>query len=151
MRRVFPALAALTLLIALALPAGAQAQGPAGGKALTDVYQRLLTAVAKKDTVALKRLLAPTYLYVPPTGDTVLTRDERLKALATDTAGPQSFALKNCRTQVYGSAAVAHCRFTATQRVTGADSTRETISTAVFVRSGGRWQIVATHPSFVTR
>ena len=117
MRHVFAALAACTLLIALSLPAGAQAQGTAGGKALTDVYQRLLTAAAKKDTVALKRLLASTYLYVPPTGDTVLTRDERLRAIVRDTAGPQSFALRNCRTQVYGSAAVSHCRFTATQRV----------------------------------
>ncbi len=158
MRRAL-SLAALLTLLALTLPAGARAQQPSGGQPqssareqqIVDLYQQLLTATAKRDTAAMRRLFAPTYTFVPLSGDTVLTRQERLRAEASDTTPSSSYTLQRCRTQVYAEAAVAHCRFTGTQRVAGADSTRELISTAVFVRQNGRWKIVATHPSVVAR
>jgi len=144
----------LALLVPLALPGTARAQRPSGGtppasnQQFTQLFQRLLTAVGKHDTAAMKQLLAPSYTYVPPRGDTILTREQRLMVEGADTT-TGTYALQGCRSEVFGDAAVAHCRFSATTRGAGADSTREMISTVVFVRQGGQWKIAATHPSEV--
>jgi hypothetical protein len=85
---------------------------------------------------------------VPARGDTILTRDERLAGTAADTTRTEPlYTLRNCRT--YGTTALAHCRYTAKIKYpsAGADSTREFISTAVFVQQGKSWQIAASHPS----
>jgi hypothetical protein len=116
------------------------------------VYQQLLTADAQRDTATLKRILAPGYTFVPPRGDTIFTREERLANAASDTSTNRPrYTLHNCRTQMHGTVAVAHCRYSATFRAAGAtsDSTREAISTAVFAQQGKQWLIVATHPSLV--
>jgi uncharacterized protein (TIGR02246 family) len=139
----------------LIAPATVQAQArpsPAQAREIREVYQRLLIADAKRDTAALKQILAPSYTFVPARGDTILNREQRLAGMAADTTSTEpSYTLNNCRTQVHGTTAVAHCRYTAKIIFpsTGADSTREFISTAVFVQTGKSWQIVASHPSLV--
>jgi hypothetical protein len=160
MNRAFSAWA---IPIALVVPSVGLAQSdaadarptPAQGKELRAVYHRLLLADAKADTAAFKQILAPSYTFVPPRGDTILTREQRVagaaKAAADTSRDEPSYTLHNCRTQIHGTTAVAHCRYSGRSKspVTGADSTREFISTAVFVRQGRTWQIVATHPSLV--
>ena len=121
-------------------------------KEIRAIYQRLLTADAKRDTAAFNQILAPGYTFVPPRGDTIFTREQRIAGAATDTSTNRpSYTLHSCRTQVHGLTAVAHCRYSGTSRhpETGVDSTRQFISTAVFVQQGRTWQIVATHPSLV--
>jgi hypothetical protein len=98
------------------------------------------------------QILAPSYTFVPARGDTIMTREQRLSGQPADTTRTErSYTLHNCRAQVYGTTAVAHCRYTAqiSYPSAGADSTREFISTAVFVQQGKDWQIVASHPSLV--
>jgi ketosteroid isomerase-like protein len=142
------------------LPGTAFAQGrtaegrptPAQEKEILALYERLLIADAKRDTAALKQIFAPGYTFVPPRGDTVLTREQRLAGTAADTSTTRpTYTLRGCRTQVHGSTAVAHCRYGATIRLptADADSTREFISTAVFIQQGKQWRLVATHPSLI--
>jgi uncharacterized protein (TIGR02246 family) len=157
---MYRALSAWAIAIALLVPSIGIAQGnpagarptPAQEKELQRLYQRLLEADAKRDTAAFKQILAPSYTFVPPRGDTILTREQRLAQAATDTSTNRpSYTLHSCRTQVHGTTAVAHCRYSARIKSphTGADTTRQAISTVVFVQQGKTWQIVATHPSLV--
>ena len=125
---------------------------PEQAKAISSLYERLLTADAKRDTSEFSRILAPAYTFVPARGDTIMTREDRIRFAATDTSTNKvKYTLHGCRPQVYRSAAVAHCRYRATIRYPDAtaDTVREFISTAVFVQQGNNWQIVATHPSLV--
>jgi len=127
---------------------------PAQEREIRSVYQLLLNADAQRDTATFQRILAPGYTFVPPRGDTIFTREERLANAGSDTSTNRPrYTLHNCRTQMHGKVAIAHCRYSATLRVPGAttDSTREAISTAVFVQHGKQWLIAATHPSLVRR
>jgi uncharacterized protein (TIGR02246 family) len=157
--RAFPVAAVIAAALVL-LPWQASAQAtstnratPEQAKAIRALYERLLIADAKRDTSELNRILAPDYTFVPARGDTILTRQERLNlTVAPDTSrGEVKYTLHDCRSQVHGAAAVAHCRYRATVRYpkATADTVREFISTAVFVRQGNKWRIVATHPSLV--
>jgi uncharacterized protein (TIGR02246 family) len=157
---MYPTLSVAAILLALLLPSVGLTQTdrvqtrptPTQEKEIRALYQRLLTADAKRDTAAFNEILAPGYTFVPPRGDTILTRQQRLAGAAADTSTNRpSYTLHRCRTQVHGTTAVAHCRYSGTSKhhETGVDSTRQFISTAVFVQHGRTWQIVATHPSLV--
>ena len=143
-------------LFASPLLAQAEAKRPTARQEeeIRSVYQQLLNADAQRDTTTLKRILAPGYTFVPPRGDTIFTRKERVANAASDTSTTRPrYTLHGCRTQMHGVIAVAHCRYSAAFRSPGAatDSTREAISTAVFAQDGNQWLIVATHPSLVRR
>lgn len=118
-------------------------------KQLTDLYQRLLTADALHDTTAFTEVLAPTYRFITLRGDTVLTRADRIERAATDTSHRSSPPLQSCQFQLYGPTAVGQCRYTGTVRSSVGDSTANFVSLVVFNQRGGRWQIIASHPSAV--
>jgi hypothetical protein len=139
-------------LAALAIPVSLTAQRTGPGatptayqeRQLTDLYRQLLMATHDRDTMALKRILTPAYTFVPSRADTILTRDQRIANTAADTSGAR-FRVLGCRSTVYDEAAIGNCRYDA---VVG-DSTRSFLSTVVFVKQQGKWQIAATHPSFI--
>ena len=119
---------------------------PEQAEAIRSLYERLLTADAKRDTSEFRRILAPAYTFVPARGDTIMTREDRIRVAATDTSTSKvKYTLHGCRP--------AHCRYRATirYREATADTVREFVSTAVFVQEGKQWLIVATHPSLVRR
>jgi hypothetical protein len=117
---------------------------------LTGLYRRLLAATEAHDTATLRRILAPSYTFVPPAADTIFSRDQRIANTAADTVHAR-FRVEGCRTTMYGQAAVGHCRYTAFVPTGQADSARNFLSTVVFVKQAGSWQIAATHPSSVRR
>ena len=137
----------------MALPIGLRAQdasgeqGSARANEVTELYRRLLTADAERDTTALKQILAPTYRFITPRGDTVLTRADRVAIASRDTSRGLPRALHGCQVQFYDPSAVAQCRYTGTVRAAAGDSTVNFVSLVVFNRRGGRWQIVASHPA----
>ena len=59
---------------------------PEQAAAIRGLYERLLTALAKRDTSELGRILAPGYTFVRASGDTILTREDRIRFAATDTS-----------------------------------------------------------------
>ena len=157
---MYYAISAWAVAIAVAIPSLGFAQSnaadarptPPQEKELKRLYQRLLEADAKRDTAAFKQILAPSYTFVPPRGDTIFTREQRIAGAAADTSTNRpSYTFHGCRTQMYRTTAVAHCRYSGKIKspVSGADTTAEFISTAVFVQQGRSWQIVASHPSLV--
>ena len=149
---VLSAVLLLTPVVSTAQSTSTAQATPEQAKAIRSLYQRLLTADAKRDTAEFRRILAPAYTFVPARGDTIMTREDRIRVAATDTSTSKvQYTLHGCRPQVHGSAAVAHCRYRATIRYPDAtaDTVREFISTAVFVQQGENWQITATHPSLV--
>jgi hypothetical protein len=121
---------------------------PAQEAELTGLYRRLLAATEAHDAATLRRILAPSYTFVPPAADTIFSRDQRIANTAADTVHAR-FRVDGCRTTMYGQAAVGHCRYTAFVPTGQADSARNFLSTVVFVKQAGGWQIVATHPSAV--
>jgi hypothetical protein len=139
-------------LAALVIPVSLNAQRTAPGatataeqeRQLTDLYRQLLTATQDRDTVALKRILTPVYTFVPSRADTILTREQRIANTVADTSGAR-YQVLGCKSTVYGEAAVGNCRYDAIV----SDSTRSFLSTVVFVKQQGKWQIAATHPSFI--
>jgi uncharacterized protein (TIGR02246 family) len=155
--RITPILAAILVLTPVQASAQNSPSGqatPEQAQAIRSLYERLLTADAKRDTSEFRRILAPAYTFVPARGDTIMTREDRIRVAATDTSTSKvQYTLHGCRPQVHGSAAVAHCRYRATirYREATADTVREFVSTAVFVQDGKQWLIVATHPSLVRR
>jgi SnoaL-like domain len=146
----------LLTLAVLAAPHSLHAQRTSAGapatsaqeSQLTDLYRRLLRATQDRDTAALKQILTPTYTFVPSRADTILTREQRIATTASDTSGAR-FQVLGCRSTVYGEAAVGNCRYDAIVPISGTDSTRSFLSTVVFVKQQGKWQIAATHPSFI--
>lgn len=133
------------LLHAQRISTGAPASS-AQASQLNDLYRRLLLATQERDTGGLKQILAPGYTFVPPRADTILSREQRIANTARDTSGAR-FQVLGCRSTVYGEAAVGHCRYNAIVSIGGTDSTRNFLSTVVFVKQRDGWQIAATHPS----
>lgn len=109
------------------------------------LYGCLLAADAEHDTTAFKQLLAPTYRFITPRGDTVLTRADRVAIAARDTSHRTPPVLQGCQFQFYEAIAVAQCRYTGTVRSASRDSTVNFVSLVVFNERGGRWQILASH------
>ena len=140
------------MLVVLAIPVSLNAQRTAPGatataeqeRQLTDLYRQLLKATEDRDTMALLRILTPAYTFVPSRADTILTREERIATTMADTSGAR-YRVFGCKSKVYGEAAVGNCRYDAVV----SDSTRSFLSTVVFVKQQGKWQIAATHPSFI--
>ena len=141
------------MLAVLAIPVSLSAQRAAPGAtataeqehSLTDLYRQLLTATEDRDTVGFfKRILTPAYTFVPSRADTILTREQRIATTAADTSGAR-YRVLGCKSTVYGEAAIGNCRYDAVV----SDSTRSFLSTVVFVKQQGQWQIAATHPSFI--
>jgi uncharacterized protein (TIGR02246 family) len=154
MPALLPALSMGLFASPLLAQAAATRPTPTQEREILAVYRQLLNADAQRDTATLKRILAPGYTFVPPRGDTIFTREERLANTVSDTSTNRPrYTLHSCRTQMHGEVAVAHCRYSATFRAPGAssDSTRGAVSTAVFVQQGKQWLIAATHPSMVRR
>jgi ketosteroid isomerase-like protein len=138
----------LTLVVLFIVSASSQVRAQASVEnQLTDLYRRLIQATQDHDTVALGKVLAPDYTFVPPRADTILTRAERMANTIADT-NRVKFEVLGCRTTMINhDAAVGHCRYRVTAPTEHGDTVRNFLSTAVFAKRGKQWQIVATHPS----
>jgi len=140
----------LTMTASGAVPSRLGGQQQASGtteQQLTDLYRRLLTADAMHDTTGFAQVLAPTYRFITPRGDTILTRTDRIANAAKDTSRRNPPTLRGCEFQVYEPSAVGQCRYTTSARSAAGDSTVNFVSLVVFSRLDGRWLIVASHPS----
>jgi hypothetical protein len=78
-----------------------------------------------------------------------MTRADRIAKAATDANHRQPPKLQGCQVQLYEPTAVGLCQYTATVSSSVGDSTATFMSLVVFQQQGGRWQIIASHPSAV--
>jgi Domain of unknown function (DUF4440) len=136
------------LAIALALLAGQPGHADRVTEELRHIEQQLATAWKKGDCDAWGAFIAPEWSVIHITGD-VLTRAQALQMCQTPQAPIETLMSDELSVRAFGGAAVVTGRtFAATG---GARPERVTLRfTDVFVRRGGRWQIVASHATRVS-
>jgi ketosteroid isomerase-like protein len=108
------------------------------------------TAWQKKDTAFLQKLWADEYLSTDYEGITY-TKSQDLANVSDKGTNMTSFALTDLKVHVYGDTAVVTGVNTTKLTFKGKDDSGAYRFTDVFVKRDGRWQVVATHASLVTK
>jgi ketosteroid isomerase-like protein len=128
----------------------AHAQGTAASgndeQALMKIEQEFTGVLLKGDAAALERLLADTFTLTETDG----TVRDKAGFVALIKSGELKFAslqTHDMKVQLYGDTAVVTYRVTEKVTLKGQDVSGEGRWTDVFVRQGGRWQLVASHGS----
>jgi hypothetical protein len=132
----------MTLALALALLADQPPDSASTTRELIGIEARLATTWKNGDCDGWGAMVAPEWSVIHITG-TVLTRAEVLRMCQAPDATIESLTADDLSVRAFGDAAVVTGRTTAT---TGG-ATRQTVVlrfTDVFIRRGGRWQVVAS-------
>ncbi len=136
-------------LAAVALPlALAQAPG-ATEKELADLENRWAEAIVKGDVATLERLYADEYMAIDPTGAT-FTKDQDIANVKSGNFKLASFKIDELKVRVHGDVAVVTSRNTIKGTYMGKDASGAYRGTDVFVKRGGRWQVLTTQATAVT-
>ena len=118
-------------------------------QAVLSVNEQLHSAVVASDTAMLRQVFAPEYLFITATGD-VRSRDEVLRYYGAKQVAWRMYRADSVRVRLFGDAAVVTSLgvreggWVAGPRA-GTDLSGRYRSTRVYVRRGGRWQLVSTH------
>ena len=108
------------------------------------------TAWQKKDAAFLQTLWADDYLSTDQDGNT-FSKAQDLANVSDPGTSTASFALTDLKVHVYGDAAVVTGLNTIKATFKGKDSSGAYRFTDVFVKQGGRWQVVATQLTLVAK
>ena len=147
------------ILIVIALAAAApalflsQTQGKAGGddeRALRQIEQELTDAMLKGDASAVERHYGDAFAFTTPDGE-VMTKAQVVSNVKTGAAKFESSKFEDMKVQVYGDSAVVTSLTTDKGTVNGVDVSGRYRWMDVFVRRGGRWQLVAAQGTRVAR
>lgn len=135
-------------LAALAAAAACQVASAAGPNAVAQeaeilaMQEAFKRALIARDTAALGRLWAEDYTFINASGDRV-TRAERMANFASGATSVDVIDNERQVTvRVYGDAAVVQTLATLRARFGGRPSDGDLEATLVWVRRGGRWQLV---------
>ena len=135
---------------AIAQQQGAQTRDAASTEqAVHQQDQVRIRAQITADTLALRRIYADDFLGIGPTG-VVRNKAEVIADFTTHALTYQSITTAELRVRVYGNTAVETGRSTMVGQDRGKDVPRENRFTRVWVRTDGRWQLVANHYSLMT-
>jgi ketosteroid isomerase-like protein len=137
---------ALLALVALAPPL-ARAQAPAE-KELMDVENHWAEATVKGDVQALERLYADEYLAIDPAGAT-FTKAQDIANVKSGNFKLVTFKLDELKVRLHGEVAVVTGRNTIKATYMGKDISGAYRFTDVFVKRGGRWQVLTTQGTLV--
>jgi ketosteroid isomerase-like protein len=137
---------ALLALVALAPPL-ARAQAPAE-KELMDVENHWAEATVKGDVQALERLYADEYLAIDPAGAT-FTKAQDIANVKSGNFKLATFKLDELKVRLHGEVAVVTGRNTIKATYMGKDISGAYRFTDVFVKRGGRWQVLTTQGTLV--
>jgi ketosteroid isomerase-like protein len=108
------------------------------------------TAWQKKDGAFLQRFYADEYLFTDSDGITWNKADD-IKNVTSPSSRPESFQLTGMNVHIYGDTAVVTGQNAIAGFFDGEDISGIYRFTDVFVRRSGRWQIVATQSTLVTK
>lgn len=98
----------------------------------------------KGDTTALERILADDFTATSLNGRTA-SRAQYIKYSARPNLSFRNFSTDEVKVRIYGDAAVVTGRTTVTGRDQGEEFNTRFRYTRVYVKRGGRWQIVTSH------
>lgn len=152
MRRILIviALAVAAPALFLAQSEGKAAQDGDDERALTGIEQELTDAVLKNDPAPVERHYADTFTFTTPGGE-VVNKAQVVANLKSGDLKFESSKVEDMKVRVYGDAAVVTSATTDKGRYKGADVSGRYRWTDVFVRRGGRWQLVAAHGTRVAQ
>jgi ketosteroid isomerase-like protein len=118
---------------------------------LSQLEHEWLAAVKERDVERLERILGEEFtLTTGRPGHEVRSRAEYLE-IAQDRYSIDSFEFEELEVQPYGHVAVVRSRYRQTGSMDGEDRSQAFLMTDVFVRRGGRWQVVTRHVSPLAR
>ena len=135
--------AAVTALVAAAPVHAGQAVRSAQ-EILVQLERDWVSAIVKKDTAALDRLLAEEFAGVSPTAH-YYDKSMAIDDLTTGTYQVESMALDEVSVNAYGDFAVAFASQQEKSRYAGTDLSGHYHYTHVWAKRDGRWQVVASH------
>ena len=146
------------ILIVIALAAAApalfltQTQGKSGNdeRALRQIEQELTDAMLKGDASAVERHYADAFTFTTPDGE-VMNKAQVVSNVKAGAAKFESSKVEDMKVQVYGDSAVVTSLTTDEGTVGGVDVSGRYRWMDVFVRRGGRWQLVAAQGTRVAR
>jgi uncharacterized protein (TIGR02246 family) len=148
-------LAIAALVLSAVSPAIAQQQSaPTRSAASTEQAvqqqdQERIRAQIAADTTALRRIYADDFIGIGPTG-VVRNKADVIADFTTHALTYQSITTAEVRVRVYGNTAVETGRSTMVGEDRGKAVPRENRFTRVWVKTDGRWQLVANHYSPMT-
>ncbi len=122
---------------------------PASGNveaAITQLERDWAAAIVKKDVTALDRLLADEFNGTSPTAHT-FPKTVAVAELKAGKYAVESMVLDEISVNVYGDVAVAFTSQQERSQYAGKDTSGHYHFTDVWVKKGGRWQVVASHGS----
>jgi ketosteroid isomerase-like protein len=137
---------ALFALAAGAMLASAQPPAAANDRAAERTLRRLedawAQAVVRRDAAALRRFVAPDWVYSDESG--IMTRDAGIAAFTSGTDTVHSASNSDMRVRVYGNAAVVTGILHMKGRGPGGPFTHRYRYTDTWIQQDGRWQAVAS-------
>jgi ketosteroid isomerase-like protein len=117
-------------------------------KAVLRIEKEMLDALLKGDASASERYLAETYIFTGPDG-MVTNKAQNVADLKSGDLKFQSATLDDAKVNVYGDTAIVTFASDDKGTYKGKDISGKTRWTDVFVKRGGKWQIVSSHGSRV--
>ena len=138
-------ISAALFLLAIGVPAVAQTPTPKPSADETEVrrvVEELNVALQRNDAAVAERIYADDYAIVEASGR-VTRKAERVAALRSGDLKFETFVRETESVRVFGETAVTVGRVTQKGTNRGRDASGQFRNTVVFVKKGGRWQVVA--------
>ncbi len=111
-------------------------------QAVRQLLDEISSALSRNDTAALDRSYADSYTLTNENG-VLLTKAPRLAAIKSGELKFESVAFDEVNVRLYGNTTVATYRVTSKSQVKGQEAGGQFRSTSTFVKTKGRWQLVA--------
>ena len=119
-------------------------------QAIRQIDNERIQAQIKADAAALDRIYADDFIGIGPSG-TVRTKPEVIADFTSRSLTFQSIVTDEVRVRVYGDTAVETGLSTMVGSDKGKVVPRDNRFTRVWVKKGGRWQLVANHYSLLAK
>lgn len=132
----------LFLLVASLVQAYAQSAVREDEKELLMLNKRYDKAIIGNDVKALEQIFHLDFVYTNPDGH-LRTRLEQLEFARSGVLQFETGASNDVRIRIYGNTAVMTGRFSAKGKLKGQDFSINERYTAVWVKAGGKWLLVA--------
>ncbi len=113
-------------------------------QAIMQIEQETVAALLKGDSSVFERVLADTYILTGPDG-VVSDKAGLIAMIKSGDLKYESLQNADMKVQVYGDTAVVTFRSMEKGSMKGQDFSGPHRWTEVFVKQGGRWQMVSTH------
>jgi len=115
-------------------------------KEITELEHKWVAAIIAKDVAALDGILAADFNGTSPTGVT-FPKEDAIEDLKSGNYVVESMGLDELSVNVYGDTAVVFTSQQEKSKYNGKENSGHYHFTNVWVKRGGKWQVVASHGS----